>query len=149
MADDSSSLFAKHWCSKFNDGWYRSLKCIERGAYDQMIDIAKRDGDTGVIFRRNFSDFSHELGLFRTTGEKILRKFSQDEKIKLTENGNGIKIELVNYMYQQHIRGTAQEKKRRKSGEKSRKNLPINIREEKRREEGNSKELPESMKTKF
>ncbi len=104
--DNVSSLYAKIWCTIMNDSWFRELSAIERSVWLQLIIVAKRDGDTPYIFRRKMLDLCTEFALDKRTLSKILAKMHQKCKIKLTEENNNLKIEIVNYNHHQHLRNS-------------------------------------------
>lgn len=106
MADNSSSLYAKIWCSIMNDSWFRGLSGNERSVWLQLIIIAKRDGDTGNIYRSKLLDISTEIGLDKRTTRKIIEKFNLDGKIKIIEDTKTFHIQIVNYAHHQYLRGT-------------------------------------------
>jgi hypothetical protein len=100
--------YAKSWTSKFDDGWYLSLKLNERGMWDQLYTWAKRSGDTGMIVFSSWSHLGVVMGCDGKTARKILQKFHDDSRIVLQENqqpGNFLTIFIVNYTKHQRDRG--------------------------------------------
>jgi hypothetical protein len=98
------ATYAKHWTDKFNDQFYQSLKLIERGMWNELIDLCKLMGDTGRIFLRNFQTLGSLTGCDGKTARKILGKFLENGKIELKIEKHGIEIYLPNYHKHQHLR---------------------------------------------
>jgi len=123
--------YAKMWTDQWEDEWWVSLKCIERGLYDQMITWAKKSGDTGRILFRNYMDFSNTFGIDYKTGVKIIGKFQEKSKIKI-ERGQGVLIiDICNYIKNQQLKRTTDKKEIGNPLEKSTLNKE-KIREDKR-----------------
>lgn len=102
--------YAKMWTDQWEDEWWVSLKCIERGLYSQMITWAKKSGDTGRILFRNFQDFSNTFGIDYKTGVKIIGKFQEKSKITIERGQNFLIIEICNYIKNQQLKKTSDKK---------------------------------------
>jgi len=95
--------YAKIWTSIWNDKWYKSLSCLQRGLWLQLIAYAKFAGDTGAINQRNFAELSGIFGLDDSTTAKNLRKFAEVGKITLETDEYGITIKIANYEEYQRL----------------------------------------------
>ena len=111
--------YAKMWTDQWEDEWWVSLKCIERGLYAQMITWAKRSGDTGMILFRNYMDFSNTFGIDYKTGVKIIGKFQEKSKITIERGQNVLIIDICNYIKNQQLKKTTDKKEIGKPVEKS------------------------------
>jgi len=115
------SGYAKHWTAKYGDLWFMSLKLIERGFWDELIDLAKLHGDTGVLSFNSWSAMGVAMGCDGKTCRKIAGKFLQNGKInshlvdanckfagKIPKGkipaGKILLIKIVNYEYNQRVR---------------------------------------------
>lgn len=135
------SLFAKIWTDIESDEWFLGLSCLQRGAWLQLIVLAKNRGNSGELSFRSHRAIAENLGLDRGTSIKTLRLFNDSSHISLEEMDNGtVRITIPKYLYyQEHKKG----KSKPKSDEKPLKTLhPIEkSREEKSREEHIIKEV--------
>jgi len=106
--------YAKSWVDKFNDSWYVGLKLAERGMWDQMFTYAKLMGDNSRIFVRNMQQLGSIFGCDGRTAYKIVTKFQNAGKVKITENEDGFEIFIVKYKYWQHDKEVKVPQKRNK-----------------------------------
>lgn len=97
--------YTKSWTDKFQDEWYMSLDLPERGLYDQLPPYAKQNGDTGTIVFRNWHQIASQFGGSETTIRRIFTKLEGDLKIKINIEKKTITIFIVNYEYNQRVRG--------------------------------------------
>lgn len=97
--------YTKSWTDKFQDEWYMSLDLPERGLYDQLPPYAKQNGDTGTIVFRNWHQIASQFGGSETTIRRIFAKLEGDLKIKIKIEKKTITIFIVNYEYNQRVRG--------------------------------------------
>lgn len=113
------ATYAKMWTDQWEDEWWVSLKCIERGLYAQMITWAKKSGDTGRILFRNFQDFSMTFGIDFKTSVKIIGKFQEKSKITVCKDNGVLIIEILNYVKNQQLKKATDKKEIGKIPEKS------------------------------
>jgi len=95
--------FVKVWTDMLNDPWFLSLTCNQRGVWLQLIILAKRNGDTGGFFVRNYSLLAQQVGCDRTNLAKILKYFHETDHIKISEAEKCCLIEIPKYDYWQRL----------------------------------------------
>ena len=97
--------YAKIWTSIFNDSWFLSLNCQQRGLWLQIIVMAKSQGDVGRFFNRSCTAFAQTMGGDRSVVANSLRKFQLDGRLNIVlEKGKPLEIEILNYSYWQGLK---------------------------------------------
>lgn len=97
--------YAKMWTTMYNDSWFVSLSCAQRGFFLQLIVLAKMWGDTGVITVKSCHALSQNVGLDGKTTRKFLGDFLSRGTLTLLSDGPKIlSIKITNYEYWQGLR---------------------------------------------
>lgn len=101
--------YAKIWTTIFNDSWFLSLNCQQRGLWLQLIVLAKMQGDTGHILFNSRSSLAHQLFIDRAVLVRSLTKYQQDGRLYInSREGNVIEIIICKYSYWQGLKDDKQ-----------------------------------------
>ncbi|MFA5307414.1 MAG: hypothetical protein WC365_08255 [Candidatus Babeliales bacterium] len=131
--------YAKIWTDIFDDEWFVALSGLQRGFWLQLIVLAKRSGDTGVICVRSYSHLALVCGMDDSSTAKNGRFFASQERLRIKEEKHCISIEICNYHKWQQLDAKEHLKNKHKFGEKRYENRPLP--EKKRKEKTNNIKL--------
>ena len=97
--------YPKIWDSIMDEEWFIELSATARGIFLQLILLAKKQGGTGRISCKNWSDIAHRVGADRATIVRTVRKFQHLCKIEITtERRNILTLFLPKYKKWQQVK---------------------------------------------
>ena len=97
--------YAKIWTTIFNDSWFLSLNCQQRGLWLQIIVYAKSQGDVSRFFYRSCTAFAQLMGMDRSVMAHSLRKYQLEGRLYIVlEKGKPLEIDILNYSYWQGLK---------------------------------------------
>lgn len=97
--------YAKIWTTIFNDSWFLSLNCQQRGLWLQLIVLAKMQGDTGHVLFKSRSSLAQQLFIDRAVLVRSLSKYQQDGRLYInSKENNVIEVIIRKYSYWQGLK---------------------------------------------
>ncbi len=108
--------FVKIWTTILHNEKFLALSLHERGAYSQLIYMAKEQADDGLIRVRSRTELGSRWGCDGKTCGKILGKLQEISLVDIVENDRGVlTLKLPNYLKWQRLTPDQVVKKQRKS----------------------------------
>jgi len=96
--------YPKIWTTIRHESWFKSLSCLKRGIWLQVILIAKEQSDDGWLCFNNVSHFAAELRSDRSSCEAWLTTEAQQLRINCVEKSKQLlRFQITNYNSSQSV----------------------------------------------
>lgn len=104
MTSQLRAGYPKIWTTILSERWFVSWTCETRGAYLQLLILAKLNGDTGTFTVPNMTTLTALLGLKRRNGAGLVVKFAHESRTLVSKNEDGtVTVTIPNYLKWQGI----------------------------------------------